>query len=103
MKGKKTSEETKKKMSEGRKGEKAYWYGKKMPKEAVEKMRKASTGRKASRETREKISASGKKRYIEKGNPNKGLKRSDEYKKKQSKLLKEIYKDNREYFICWIK
>jgi len=39
--GKKHSEESKKKMSEFHKGEKAYWFGKKQPKHMIETRKKA--------------------------------------------------------------
>ncbi len=45
MKGKKDTEETKKKKSISHKGKKAYWYGKKMPKEATDKMRLSKLGK----------------------------------------------------------
>lgn len=48
--GKTASDETKKKMSKCKKGEKNYWFNKKMPKEARENMSKAKKGMKFSEE-----------------------------------------------------
>ena len=45
MKGKKDTEETKKKKSLAHKGEKCYWYGKKIPKEMIQKMKLAKNGK----------------------------------------------------------
>lgn len=55
-KGRKLSEEHKKKVSESLKGEKAYWYGKKLPEEIREKLSLAKLGKKLSFEHRQKIS-----------------------------------------------
>ena len=64
------SEETRKKMSECRKGEKAPWYGKKLTEEAKQKMSEAHkgkpgywTGKKRDAETLRKISEARKGKY----------------------------------------
>ena len=54
--GRKASEETRKKMSELHKGEKNYWYGKKLPPHVVEKMR----NRVITEETKKKMSEAAK-------------------------------------------
>ena len=56
------TEEIKKKISDAQKGEKAYMYGRKHTKEAIEKIRKASRERKFSKETKKKWSDYAKNR-----------------------------------------
>lgn len=56
----KHSEETKKKMSSSKKGEKSVWYGKHHTNETKEKIRKARLGHPRSEETRKKISETHK-------------------------------------------
>jgi hypothetical protein len=63
MKGKKMSSETRKKMSESHKGNKAPWFGKKQPEEMKQKNREKHTGKEASKKTKDKMSASQKKRW----------------------------------------
>lgn len=67
-KGKKHTEESKHRMSESRKGltagDKNPNYGKSIPEEQKEKLRKANTGKIASIETRLKMSEAQKRRWI---------------------------------------
>jgi len=63
-KGKKQSEETRKKQSESRKGSKNYFYGKHHTEETKEKLREINTGKKLSEETKLKISESGTGRIL---------------------------------------
>jgi excinuclease UvrABC nuclease subunit len=93
--GKKASEETRKKMSESKKGEKAPWFGKKLPDSAKEKNRLWHTDKKASKETKNKMSASQKIRYIEKDSPCKGRIQPKEERKKRSKIGKKTWSDEK--------
>ena len=56
MKGFRHTEETKRKMSEARRGEKNYFYGKHHTEESKNKLSKANKGRKTSEETKKKLS-----------------------------------------------
>ena len=56
----KVSEETRKRMSESKKGNKSYWFGKLHSTESKSKISVANTGRKMSEETKNKMSASKK-------------------------------------------
>jgi hypothetical protein len=58
------SDETKKKMSESHKGEKAAWFGKKQPEEMREKNRQMHLGKIHTNETKDKMSISQKKRWL---------------------------------------
>ena len=72
------SEETRKRQSEARKGEKSHMYGKHLSEETKEKIGKAHRGKVVSEETKKKLSESHKG----KNHPNYGKHRSDETKKK---------------------
>jgi hypothetical protein len=106
LKGKIVSEETKIKMSKAQKG-------KIMPNEAKEKLRSINLGKKYSQETKDKVSKAHKgklfseehKEKLRKPKPprtiehckkisesKKGFKHTEEYKKKQSEIMKEYYK-----------
>jgi len=61
-KGRKLSDEHKKKLSESKKGLKNPWYGKKLPKEIRDKMSKSQKGRKHSEETKRKMKINAKSR-----------------------------------------
>ena len=78
-KGKKLSEDTRKKLSEANKGKQGYWKGKKLSEEAKKKMSESHKGKPRSEETRRKISESAK-----------GKTKSEEHKKK----LSESHKGN---------
>lgn len=58
--GLKRSEQFRRHCSERQRGDKAYWYGKKLPDSALEKMSKSLKGRPLAAETRAKMSASAK-------------------------------------------
>ena len=77
MYGKHHSEESKKKMSEAHKGEKNHNYGKKMSKEQKKKISEAEKGKKLSEETKKKLSEA-----------HKGYKHSEDAKKKISEMRK---------------
>ena len=62
--GNKASAETKKKMSDKRKGTGSYWYGKKMPQHIKDKNRDAHLGKKASDDTKKKMSVAKNGKYI---------------------------------------
>jgi group I intron endonuclease len=91
--GKKHSAETKKKMSDSHKGEKAPWFGKKLTPEMIEKNRIAHLGKIPSIETREKMSASHKKRYIDKESPCKGRVQPSDERAKRSISGKKAWSD----------
>jgi len=93
--GKKMSDATKKKMSDAKKGEKAFWFGKKMPDSSNEKNRQAHIGKKPSDETKNKMSASHKKRYIEKDSPCKGRIQSEEERNKRAEIGKKTWSDSK--------
>lgn len=78
FKGKKHSEETKKKMSEGRKGEKNGFYGKHHSEEMKKRLSEAHKGKCLSEEAKLKL----------KGNQNAKGTRSEEMRKKMSKIKK---------------
>ncbi len=118
QKGKKKgplSEETKRKISESQKGDKGYWYGKKMPLEHRKKISEGNKGKTVSLESRRKLSKSLKGKYVGEKSHNfgkslpletkqkisisrkkrfkeKGFLNTVETKKKISKSLKEYYK-----------
>ena len=75
--GIKLSEETKKKMSEAKKGYVPWIKGKKLSEETKQKMSKSKKGMKRSEETKRKI-----------GKAHKGSKRTEEHKKKISEATK---------------
>ena len=77
MYGKHHSEESKKKMSEAHKGEKNHNYGKKMSEEQKKKISEAEKGKKLSEETKKKLSEA-----------HKGCKHSEDAKKKISEMRK---------------
>jgi len=81
--------ETKIKMSERQKGEKAYWYGKKRSLETRKKMSEARKGTHPSLETRKKLSKlrKGKKSLLI------GRKLSEEHKRKISEKRKIKFKE----------
>lgn len=54
------NEETRKRMADSHKGEKGFWFGKKLPEEVKEKISKANRGNFPSEETRKKLSESHK-------------------------------------------
>ena len=91
-KGKKLSDETKKKIGDGNRGKKAFFS-----EEAKLNMSKGQTGRKLSEETKSKILASRKKFFenmseddkIRISNSHKGKKHSDETKKKIGEALRK--------------
>ena len=105
--GKKASEEERKQMSESRigrplnrpLGSKSGMKGKKYPEEGKRKLSEAMKGRagtnlgkKASDETRAKMSASQKKHWATVGSPNKGRKHSEETKAKmRDARAKRVY------------
>ena len=91
--GKKHSDETRKKMSEAHKGEKASWFGKKHTSEMIEKNRAAHLGKIPSLETREKMSTAQKKRYIEKESPCKGRVQPSGERAKRSISGKKAWSD----------
>lgn len=100
MKGKKFTEEHKKKISEAQKGEKNPFYGKKHSEESKKKISEAHKGeknsfygKKHSVETRKKLSEANR------GKPawNKGKKLSEETKKKLSEACKGRLKGTRWY------
>ncbi|NBQ98419.1 MAG: hypothetical protein EBT26_10250 [Microbacteriaceae bacterium] len=72
------SEEYKRKMSEARKGENCYWYGKKQSQETRRKISETRKGTTPSQETKTKISEA------KKGNP-----QSEEHKRKLSEANKD--------------
>lgn len=97
------SEETKQKISESLKGEKAYWFGKRLPSEMRDHISEKLVGRTISNETKQKISEALKGKYVGrkgsmwgKQNPcsdetkkkisiaNTGKSRTDEFKKRMS-------------------
>lgn len=95
------SEETRKKMSEAKKGEKNHFYGKTHTEETRKKISEANKGRIFSEETRKKISESNKgkayseesRRKISEANKgripwNKGKQLSEEARKKMSEAKK---------------
>lgn len=82
--GKKHKEESKKKMSESRKGDKNHAFGKKMSKETKIKLSISHTGKKYSSERIEQMKIT----FAGKNNPNYGKKASDETRKKISESLK---------------
>lgn len=86
-KGFRFSEETKQKMSDSHKGEKAYWYGKKLSEEHKRKLSKSHKGNKPTEETRKKLSKIGKGRIC-----------SEETRRKISEAQKgrEFTKEHRE-------
>lgn len=79
--GRHHTEESKKKMSEGKKGEKNYNYGKHPTKETREKMSKSSEGKKMSDSAREKVSKARKDK-----------KHSKEHTEKLAKATSKKYK-----------
>jgi len=92
LKGKKRgplSEETKRKLSECQKGEKGYWFSKKMSLKTRKKMSKARKGTHPSLETRKKLSElrKGKKSLLI------GRKISEEHKRKISEKRKIKFKE----------
>jgi hypothetical protein len=92
-KGKKFSMDTKKKMSDAKRGAKAPWFGKHLTDETKAKLSAARLGKKATAETKAKLSAAQKKRYIEKGNPNIGRIQSEAEKEKRSEIGKKTWAD----------
>ena len=86
-KGKHLSEETKRKMSEAKKGKSAYWnIGRHHSEEARKKISETSKGKHLSKETRRKMSEA------KKGNQHrKGMHISEETKKKMSKSHKGMH------------
>lgn len=98
MFGKKHSEESKQKMSSNRKGkgvgENNVWYGKHLPNEVKEKIRKKLTGYKHTEEAKQNMSIAGKGRIFTDehkkkiSNAKKGTKISAECKKRISETLK---------------
>jgi group I intron endonuclease len=77
FKGKKHSEENRRKNSERQKGEKAYWFGKERSIEIRKKISESSKGKKLSEETKRKI-----------GEKSKGRKHTEETKRKMSESKK---------------
>lgn len=100
-KNKRMSIESRRKMSEakkgkyvgennpnyGKRGKDSYWYGRKHTEESLQKMRDAQKGHYISEETKQKISKS----LSGENHPFFGKKRSEETRKKQSEALKGKY------------
>lgn len=83
--GKKTSEETKRKISEAQKGEKSQWFGRHHTEEALKKMLEAQKGHSVKESTRKKLSDAAKKRLqTPENHPRYGKHCSDETKEKLS-------------------
>lgn len=83
------SEETRKKMSEGRKGCKNHRFGTKLPKVDVERLRKINKGRVVLQSTKDKIREKAKGRKRSKETQAKLALKLDKYKKKVTQLSKE--------------
>lgn len=101
MSGYRHTEEYKKKSSESRKGANSYWYGKKIPREYVERSRLARIGTPLSEEHKRKISEANKGRAVSEETKQKlrvansgktswakGKKFSDETRKRMSEARK---------------
>ena len=82
-------EETRRKRSEAKKGDKHHFYGKKLSEETKRKISEAKKGRKRSDETKRKISEALKGDK----NPNYGKKFSDKTRRKMSEAQKKHWKD----------
>lgn len=91
------TEEYKKQSSDSRKGSNSYWYGKKIPREYVERSRAARAGQRLTEEHKRKIAASNTGKVVSeetrrklsianKGRPSwaKGKKKSEETRKRMS-------------------
>jgi hypothetical protein len=98
------SPETLKRMSERQKGEKAFWYGKKMPEETKAKMSEAAKGRKKSLEHRINISRAKKgvkktPEHIEKiASQKRGVSLSAEHKAKVSEAIRLNWERRRQMY-----
>ena len=97
-KGMRHSEESRKKMSEAKKGEKSHMYGKHLSEETKKKMSEAQKGEKShmygkhpSEETRKKLSEANKGKYEGEKHPMYGKHHSEETRKKQSEAKKGKY------------
>lgn len=94
-KGKKLSEKHRKKLSEVRKGEGSYWYGKTFPEEIKNKLSEFRKGKKLSEEHKKQISEGMKGRMCSEdtkqkiSNANRGKTHSEEHKKKISDVMKK--------------
>lgn len=108
QKGRKHSEETKKKMSESQKGEKNHSYGKHLTEEHKRKLSEANKGKTVSEVTRGKLSVASKGRCLSEetkrklsialsgeNSPNYGRKHSDETKRKRSESVKKALEEGR--------
>jgi G:T-mismatch repair DNA endonuclease (very short patch repair protein) len=97
--GKRPSENTRKKMSEGRRGEKNPFYGKHLSEKARLKLRGAQLGKHPSEETRKVLREIGKKhwedpKYVEKArgdNWHKGLHSKTRPESRTDMLLQQLY------------
>lgn len=102
MKGRNHTEESKKKMSESKSGNLAYWYGKKLPDEIKLKISISHLGIKRTQETIEKI----KETKRTNGSSWTGKFHTEETKQKMSKAQSGKKKKNSssKYFgVCWDK
>ncbi len=90
--GKKHSEETKKFLSESRKGELSPWFNKKHSQITINKIRQALLGHKTLDETKNKISKSLKERFSCQNHPNFGKKMTSEQREKISQNSGQKFK-----------
>lgn len=108
QKGRKHSEETKKKISESQKGEKNHSYGKHLTEERKRKLSEANKGKIVSEVTRRKLGDAARGRHHSEetkrklsialsgeNSPNYGRKHSDETKRKRSDSVKKAFEEGR--------